>query len=395
MNNRLVAPFAGAAISYLAWTGPEWAGIAALLPLLWYIAPTRLFATLTVFSYYLVGSRSLPESSVGFFGDDHSIIFGVGIWLAAAAINTAPWIVAWKDSPSTLQLALRLLLVVITISIPPVGWIGWLSPWLAASSVIPGLGWGSVLIGLILLLSIPMLWNSGKRSVSLIVLPLLLSVQTLFLSGHPTAPSDWQEIETHWGKSPVQATASEFNRWKMIALEAERQFNTGTRVVIFPEQIAGESGKLAETFIGAYLNPHLNEGKTLLFGSTIADGSLVTNAVSILSDDEVKRYYARQTVPIAMWRPWNAVSYQQSWYGPSTLNVAGKKVAFSACFEDFLFGLALISFIHEQPEIIVSVANAWWANGADEIKVQLLHVKLLASVFNAPLVRAINQPLAK
>lgn len=394
MIKRLALPAAGGALAFVAWTGPEWAGLATLLPLLWIASSDRKTAALTVFAYYLVGARSTPDSAWAFFQNEHSFILGIGLWIAAAALQATPWIVAWKASPSPGQLALRLLLVIAALTIPPLGWIGWLNPWLAASSVFPSMGWGAIAAGLLLLLTFPLLWLGHHRAIVISAALVLASVQIFLPAPVATAPHAWVGMETHWGGPPKPATLGELQRWKQIALETETQFNAGAAVVVFPEQIAGVSGARAEVFLAAYLKPQLAAGKSLVFGSTVYEQSRPFNVASILSADEKNRYLARQSVPFAMWKPWNAESFDTAWLGRNAFNIGGQKVAFSVCFEDFLFGLGLLSFLHERPDVIVSIANAWWAVGNGEIDVQHLHVKLLARIFDVPLIRAINRPKA-
>lgn len=391
---RLNGPLAGGVLAFVAWTGPEWAGLATILPLLWIAAKNRTIAALTVFAYYMVGARSTPDSAWAFFQTSHANIYGIALWIAASALQSAPWVIGWKASPTRTEFVSRLGLVLVVLTIPPVGMIGWLNPLLAASSVFPGMGWGSIAIGVLLLLLFPMAWLYGQRRIAICAVILLAGGQLLPQTPHGVAPPTWVAMETKWGGPPKPATVGEFMRWKLIALNAEKQFDAGATVVVFPEQIAGPSGANAEVFLAAYLKPQLAAGKVLIFGSTVTEQGKLFNVATILTSSSRERYQARQSVPVAMWKPWTQESFDPSWMRRSKFDVADRQVAFSVCFEDFLFGLGLLSFLHERPEIIVSVANAWWAVGNGEIDVQHLHVKLLARIFDVPLVRAINRPKA-
>ena len=64
---------------------------------------------------------------------------------------------------------------------------------------------------------------------------------------------------------------------------------------------------------------------------------------------------------------------------------------FSFCYEDFLPLLAIISFAADKPDIIVSVSNAWWVRGTDEVEIQEQHIAAIARIYGVPLVRAVNR----
>ena len=70
-------------------------GMAAVVPLLWAASPSRLRSGLVVLAYYLGGSWVIPQASKVFFSYDWSLLLGIGMWLAAAVLNSAVWVLLW------------------------------------------------------------------------------------------------------------------------------------------------------------------------------------------------------------------------------------------------------------------------------------------------------------
>lgn len=380
---------AGGLLGYLAWGGPEWVALASLLPMLWMAAANRVQAFSAVAAYYLVGSRCLPDSAGAFFEFDGAYIAGLAMWVLAAAANAAPWAVLWTASTNWRALTWRLIAVVAIITIPPLGWIGWLNPWLSASALVPGFGWLSVAAGALVLIGVALI-SRRRAAVRWSVAVAVALTAILTPQSDLPMPKSWHAIDTDWGAFPKPATKQEFERAKKIVVAADTAFEAGSQVVVLPEQIAGVWSASRERFIRAYLARWLEDGRTLVLGATMRENGEFFNTASIVEGQGTRYFRARQTVPFSMWRPWAAESFNQAWLSAGTVEIGAKKVAVSVCFEDFLFGLGLLSFFHDDPNAIVSIANGWWAANSNEIAVQRLHIRTFARVFNVPLIRAIN-----
>ncbi len=386
----VIFPLAGWGIGYLAWSGPEWVGLAAILPAVWIAGRNRWEGSAAVLAYYLAGSRCIPDSSGAFFESEHSYLLGIVMWIAAGVLNTVPWTGLWTRTASSLQLAVRIAILLVALMIPPFGLVGWLHPLLGAASNFPGTGWFGIAAGFLTILSITLLarhnlkWSALAATCILVAQPLILAKSNSF--------EEWTGIDTQWGRQPEQATKSEYKRWVQIASAAERAYEDGFRVAILPEQIAGAWGRSSETYLTARLKDHLQEGRTLIVGGAINVSGRYLNTAFILSKDGVDHYYARQSVPVSMWRPWAQNSYASNWLASGIKIIDGQKVLMSMCYEDFLFGLGLLPFIQDRPDLIVSMANGWWAGNSNEVQVQRLHITSLGRVFGVPVVRSVNHP---
>lgn len=397
LKMKYVPPVLAGAISYMSWTGPEWAGLATGITLLWMIAGDRRLVSVTILAYYLVGQRNIPQVFIDFYQSWYAYPLGYAAWVASGVLLTAPWVVMWKPSMDVKSVAIRLSAILLAITIPPLGVISAVNPLLASASLLAGGGWLSVGFGLCLLISIPIFWLKKYYLALLSAAITIVTLITLDTGSNPSQPEGWHVMNTTWGKAPKQATKAEFDRWVEISLSAEDQFNQGKAVVIFPEGIAGDSGDYAETFIGAYLAPSFKQGKVLIVGSLVVHWDTNEesfNIASIFSENGVSRYIARQQIPIAAWKPWSIGGASNHWLNRSVFEIDGKKVAFNICYEDFLLGLSLLSLSQERPDVIVSIANAGWSETLSHTRIQDHHIELISKVIGAKLVRAINKPKA-
>lgn len=385
-----IYPLSGLVIGYFAWSGPEWVGLAVLLPAVWIAGRNRWEGSAAVLAYYLTGSRSLPDSSGAFFENEHSYLLGIIMWLAAGVLNTAPWAGLWTRTAGPLQLAARIAILLIVLMIPPFGLIAWLHPLLGAASNFPGTRWFGIAAGFLAILLVSILARQSLKWSALIATCILVAQP--FIPANTKSFEEWTGIDTQWGRPPEQATKSEYKRLTQIASAAEKAFKNGSRVAILPEQIAGVWNRSSEAYLTARLKDYLQEGRILIVGGSINISGRHLNTAFILSKDNVDHYYARQSVPVSMWRPWAQNSYAPNWLASGIKIIDGKKVLMSMCYEDFLFGLGLLPFIKDQPNIIISMANAWWAGNSNEVQVQRLHITSLGRIFGVPVIRSVNLP---
>lgn len=385
-------PIAATIVGYLAWSGPEWVGLTAILPALWVRAEGRMHAGVIALAYYLIGARSIPESSAIFFGPNVNYEAGLAIWFMAGLLNAILWALAWSRNSAWQSIALRMGLVVLAITFPPLGLVGGLNPWIGAASLFPGAGWWAVIAGAAILIGMAIAGKTNPTIAVLASVGLLISQITMTnITPTGTVPQ-WVAHETEWGESPPDGTHQSFDRWAKIATTAENSFKEGATVVVLPEQIAGTWSDSAEIFLRNYLTNYLDSGKILVVGTAIHEHGISLNAAAIMSGEDTSFYYARQTIPVSMWRPWAVQHYPADWMAPATVTIDGKRVAISICYEDVLFGIGLLSFLHDKPQIILSMANAWWAEQSNQIEVQRLHINTLAKIFGVPIVRALNKP---
>ncbi|MET0094468.1 MAG: hypothetical protein ABW120_13080, partial [Sedimenticola sp.] len=81
--------------------------------------------------YYLVAGRDIPDGAVLFFGQGED--FGWLLLLCSSLALSMPYALLWRRSPQ----AWRIILVMLLVSIPPVGIVGWANPLTSAGVIFP------------------------------------------------------------------------------------------------------------------------------------------------------------------------------------------------------------------------------------------------------------------
>lgn len=387
----------GGVIGFVAWGHPEFTWVAALMPALWSRAESRTYAWLLVLAYQLAGSRVIPQGAGVFFGDAAGLASGFLLWTAAALANTLPWAALWLPHQAKkrhLLMPLAAICCLLLGMLPPLGIIGWLNPLIATATLFPGYGFIAIASATLIIagtVAFAPRW-SAKGWISFAATVGILGVVTY--SPAPKKPDfeAWAAIETKLGPYP-RNFKEEFIRKRFVAETSEKRISAGASVVIFPEQILGKWTDLGTgTFLTTMFAETIPDDNTVLIGAEreLNHPGHYANSLFIYSNRKWQTVDARQTVPFSMWKPWDKATFPADWTRINVIDVGGKRVAVSICYEDFLAPLHLMAFFMDAPEAIVSVSNSWWTLGTDEIAIQYQHIDAIARIFGVPLISAKN-----
>ena len=116
--------FLGGLIAYLSWgLTLEMTILSLSLFLAYLLLEKRWYLFLFVLGYYLVGSRGL------FFGVEHyynNLFYAFLSWGGVALLSSLSWVLIWNKS---FQKRVYLLpIVILIVTLPPIGFISWLNP---------------------------------------------------------------------------------------------------------------------------------------------------------------------------------------------------------------------------------------------------------------------------
>ncbi len=327
----------------------------------------RAFAVAAV--YFLAGSAGLPRGAAVFFGPHH-LALGLLLWLASAFLLAAPygWMKSgrWWAPPAALLAG----------ALPPLGLIGWLSPLTAAGAWYPSLGFLG--LGLLLGFSIAIARSATLPAMGLLVIALVSNL----LYTAPSPPAGWQGVNTHEG--PPKAVTS-FLRGCTLWASVARASQATT--VVLPEDAAGHWWPgTADCYVTA-----TPPGKRLLVGAVIQPRpDQKQDVVLMVHAGRVEATSAMVfPVPVAMWRPGSASSYEAVWWPQPLRDVGKEKVVPIICYDQLLpwiWGEAAL----ESPTLIVAVANDWWAAGTGITEVQRVSVWAWARLLGVPVISARN-----
>ncbi len=404
--------FLAAILGAFGWHSPSTMAALPLLAALWSAAPGRIAAWLVIGSYYLAGSHPLPSAWLSFFAGQASLPGALLVWLAAAALLALPWAVFWPAREvSAMRVCASLLAALMLVSVPPLGIIGWLNPLLSAGSLFSRTGWAGLLAALMSmsLLALAVRWRFARVPAGVQIgtcLPYMAMIIVVALYARTTAPAPapagWIAVDTALGHTPRDYAASLARQVELIErVEQVRQQvqsvgEAPVRVLILPEQIAGPWGEAQRavwqrlwTPAGDPASPPL----TLVLGASIEGAVPGRRLNALIADPRAPRLQAssRQPVPFAMWRPWAADGYGAHWSGRGVSELAGQRVLWSICYEDYLVWPFLLSLLADRPTLIVSTANAAWSTHPGRQRLQALHVNAWGRLFNLPVLRAENR----
>ena len=392
MSARRQLLVVGGALCGFAWghEGFTWLiGLAALMPLLWHWSTSRRWAGATALAYYLAGSRGLPFGAGIFFAESAPAWFSWALWLAAGAINALPWFLLWSQNPRRRAWAMPVALAL--TALPPLGFIGWTHPLTAAGVAFPELGFAGLALLVIGLIAVALArWPAAVAVAGVAVVANVNAAQW-----HKPAPwaTTWSAQDTHFARLQTDAMPDLLGEGKrfMQILMIAGQVEPG-RVVVMPETVLPRvrQGNEFAAMMLADVSARLKaKGSVILVGAEVAaPGRPMHNALVALGDVGGP-LVQRVPVPIGMWLPWAAESIAADPLGAGVGQVAGRKVAYSICYEQLLVFPLLVSMAHD-PDLIVGAANDWWARDTSIPTIQGQAMDAWGLLFGLPVVRATN-----
>jgi len=359
-------------------------GLMVVLPLLWGASGSRRAAWAVATAYYLAITRGLPAGAGVFFGGAAAdVALGYGCWLLDALLLGGVWALLWGRRAR----AWRAMAAVIILAVPPLGVLGWGSPLLGAGVWFPGLGLAGAAAMLGLIGAAAGLMGGSRVAGATAALLAGSALVANVAYRRPASPAGWVGMNTHLGLLANSFMAHD-RRQEVLVRLARRQLAAGARVVVFPESVAGTwTPAVAAQWrpVGAL---GYKRGRSVLVGAYYWVGGwdagfaeLGAHASALLS---------RQPIPISEYKPWDpAHSVHAHWWRPGIGHADGRRFGYLVCYEEVLVWPALLTAAHH-PQVLVGVANDWWARGTHLPTLQHASAQAWARLIGVPLVSAVN-----
>jgi apolipoprotein N-acyltransferase len=383
-SRALVLLMGSALDGVIAWSGwmPAIA-LAIFMPIAVTLQKDRRHAFLTALAYYTGASWPLIPGAKAFFGPNVTWFESVLLWLSSSFLLALPFGVCWTKNPHKRPIGILFALIVITV--PPIGLIGWAAPLTAAGILFPGLAW----FGLVSISLVCSLFVIYRRLVSTFAVLLALTAHATYQQ--PVPPPSWRAIDTKFGSG---FSAYDPLREFAIAEAIQRTIRTSNdKVLIFPEMVINRWNDAVEAFWEPTLAYLRQTNKTVLIGAGLpiqGQNSLYLNSAVILGDHPSSPFIQRISVPIAMWKPFSpSKGVPLHLAGAGTMTVAGKRAAILICYEQFLPWPYIHSAL-ERPNVVIGLANDYWASGTPIPAVQNASLHAWARLFNFPCISATN-----
>ncbi|MCE5388808.1 MAG: conjugal transfer protein TraB, partial [Acidithiobacillus sp.] len=313
-----------------------------------------------------------------------SLAFALPYWLYKPITNRLP------KHPAIAALLATLITSGLSTVLPPLGLIGWTSPWIGAINE----GWfGLVWVLLSILLIAYLAAKDNDASVPpLVILPaLLLALPFIgaFTLPRLYPPAGWTAISTHGGHLTAVSSIEESERIVPKVLSDLHQ----NKVVLLPETIAGYFGPGTKAIWRPVIQySKTNSDKTVLLGAAVPHGVTLSDDLVAIHQGRLSYLPDRIPVPFSMWHPWHPNgSFAMRVLGkPEISTIAGVRAGYLICYEQLLIWPAL-SLIHQHIQVLLAPANDWWAQGTDIPAIQRVSAKAWGHLLGVPVLVAVNK----
>lgn len=390
----------GLVIGIGAWGGGRSPLLAVLLPIVISMAPSRWVAT-AIGIGYLMGVERTGPSYIGTWFDGNLLI-GIAIWLGSSIIGGTVWALSWTSSTRPWRKALASALAWGLTLLPPVAVLAMGHTTVAWGFLLPGWGWFG--LGLSVLVPAGVIWafsefpqrrNLHITSVA-VAGAVLFGVSFTFTPPNTRYIADLVAVSTNWGpaRDPFEILRRVEKIGQTVRKLGEERL---AAAVIYPESILQTyDPALFPVLSKEVLMPAAETGQTVVLGMDLIDkdGNYQTVATAIYPDGRSATANARQTVPIALWKPWkDSGSFLTDWTASNTIQIKdGVKARIVFCYEEYIPILSLINEAKDEHNLVVVMANTWAAQDKVASAIQALHSEGIASMFGKAILRAENRP---
>jgi predicted amidohydrolase len=385
-----------------------------LMPALALRAESRRVSYQSALSYYAGALWPLIPDAKSFFGPNVSFFAALILWAIAILLLALPWPLVW--SINVRQALWRAPVGLALTVIPPLGIIGWASPLAAAGFLFPATRWCG-LLACVLLTGALAVWPKRAGVVSLCI------AANLVRPMKATMPAGWKAINTQFG--PIAQEVADPLAVYRVAEEIQRDaLSAQASVIVFPETVVPYWTASTDAFWQQTLAELKARGKTVLIGARIPRGQfgpgplydfsaeLATlgstqspvparsprstrwspayfNAV-VIRGAQAATFEQRIPVPMAMWNPFKSGSAPLNLEGPAVLRIGSKRAAILICYEQLIVW-PFVTAMLENPDVLVGVANDYWATGTPIPRFQRSSVESWARLFGVSFALAVNR----
>jgi hypothetical protein len=366
-------------IGFVAWHGQFWAlPLSLIAPCLITVQPSRIGAGCTALAYY--GAASLPVIAVSeVYWPSHKSL-AIGLWFAAAAMLSLPWVVFWTPRPAVRPWAVTAVLIL--SAVPPLCMVGWAAPLVSAGVLFPGSAW----FGTAAVAVLPGLLIHRKTRIAGLLTATTAAIILNAGSKPINIPKGWEAEMTHIHREQHEESLEEFligGRLQNIVMQSHARF------LVFPEAAVHHWTEATDAFWSPALD---GTRKTLLIGAGLAipGSSQYYNSLVIVGKEARVPVHQRIPVPGGMWNPLQPEgTFAADPFAPGTVDVGDQRAAILICYEQLLAWPMLRSSV-EHPTLLIAISNQAWTTTTVVPRVQQACARAWARLFGLPLISAVN-----
>jgi hypothetical protein len=380
---------------WIGWSGEDLLlPLAIFFPLLWSMAPSRSIAAVVAAGYFLAASRGLPQGVANFYAAD--LWPGLVLWVMASASFVIVHAVLWtkprgenasRRKRTNAARALRYLIVIVLMALPPFGITGWAHPLTAAGVLFPGWGW----LGLGATAMLLVLMTGRRWQIAVTVLGGLYVWSPTNWTLPKLVPG-WMAVDLKQGGTLGRDGSLAYQRDLIATVHRTTAERPDAHVVVLPESTLGF---WTPTIARVWRDGLRGSGLTVIAGAAVVDPKGYDNVMVVISADAANILYReRMPVPGSMWQPWLRWTSQgggarADFFGNPVVDVDGIRITPLVCYEQLILWPILQSMLHA-PEVIVAVGNGWWTENTSIVAIQKASATAWARLFDLPIVMAFN-----
>ena len=391
----------GAGTGFLAWPHAIWLAPLSLLLLPVVSRKHWLSPFVLMLGYHLASTCGLIRGTSDFFLHA-GLLLGIVFWSLSSLLFALPYlayryIALYFRGGGLGSVVATLLTSMVSTVLPPLGIVGWTSPWIG---VLPA-GW----LGILLIVCA--VYALGRWAVhGFTWKPILFCILVLGFNGfglpvlaarvptlsHGCRLQGWVGVNTHLGR--LYSGLSYINASMQLVPKVLQDLRSGDKVVLLPEGIAGPwlpgTQAIWQTVI-RWTARHPEQ--TVLLGAAVPRGRGYLDALVQIHDGHQKILPDHIPVPFSMWHPWQPRgSFRMAPFSrkPETTEISGKKVGYLICYEQLLIWPAL-DLYPRGIQVLLAPANDWWARGTDIPAIQRASAKAWGAFLGVPVLFAVNQ----
>ena len=367
-------------VGALTWSGHTWALPAVfLLPLTLCLNVTKKLkpALFLMLGYFAGAMWPMIPGAALFFGIKDFPTEAILLWGAYALLQTLPYvIIGWRPGGWTVGFSLA---AAISILSP----IAILNPLTVSGICFPGWGLLGVAAVLTLFTTVP---ATPRLSLTFLV---VASITANSLYSPLQAPKDWVGNNTEYGGSGFgRPGTAEYVKASEVR---DGMFSSSDAVRLYPESTLVHWNSATNGFFTPLSKKLEKLNQTVILGADVTHrgGIGYDNALIIFGKDK-GIYLQHLPMPYSMWNPGEKNSVPLRFGGPYTIRIHNLRAAPVICYEQ-LHPYPFIRSSLDKPQVILAVANDYWAKKTYIRSVQYSALDAWARLFNIPFLSATNQ----
>ena len=396
----------GIALAFTAWSPGRSSAMGLLFPMLWVMSISRVAALVFAAAYAMTVVRFLPNFAGNWFD---SPALGWACWIGVGIASGGLWGLLWPAKSNPLRVAVATFAALVLSLMSPVGALFPGHPVASWGFAWPGSGWlgiAALSLGTATAAAALRLAASLRNGTDYAWLALAIAAIALAVFGIKPDPQEGGRagsvvgINTAWGGFPSYGSLDVAERLRRIGATVDSLYADAALTLVFPEAILGLYDSSLDDAIELEIGRKIRRtGQTVVLGADMdAGGGRFVNAALVLHPDGTRSIVAaRQTTPVAQWRPWSrAMHFPANWLSDATVTLGDdRKARIMFCHEEWMPALHLLSEAREGHQVVIAMANLWAAADPLANDVQAAHTQGMALLFGSPFVRSVNLPSAR